>query len=662
MAVTLYPYKLSTTELEARIPGGVTLLPGQFLRFDKSADAGEFAYGRVLAVRVVRKKVPAKVSAEDTSGAKSRLAGSVVKVQLLYGQPDLSPQTVTMLSDEQLAQEVQRLQEPIAQPLALSPAFHTDATKLGALTLIEGDDLLLKYEALMALVSALQPYQKLVIIDPLGLFEENAQHHYIQAGQELRLSLQAVGHQAFLDAFGQLFPEGLRNWALQAVAVTWPVTQEFIPFDRLLDWRSVSDSPLKSLILQNHQTVLRAGVFAERPNQVMQWKQVVQQACNVIDLSALPNPWKSLFYQELTRMLLETADSNVVPVLIYPEQYLPSPDDVLKKAEESGLNLVVLASAAGAAQWQKFASNRLIAQSQEQLSIEGALTLGLPVSIALSENPVTKPAAKPSPVASLWQQIPEEPVQDLWTQPASLEPPEPPPLELQMPVQAPVVQPIPAQQKIDQEALDYLFPHQTSMRQEQPASTLDYPDADEGAWTEAAGYSPQPQQETTFPGTEGWTLDEFDFDLNLDQKPWDEVQSNQPETAPTPEPLLAYSSVSNRFPEDVGEQTPEPMAPDPNLWPQPETQHTAEGPIDLTYGGETLMSDAVPVYHKSNEPSGNGPAANFQPGERVRHEKYGLGVITKVVPMQESVILNITFESVGKRLLDPALAPLARES
>lgn len=53
----------------------------------------------------------------------------------------------------------------------------------------------------------------------------------------------------------------------------------------------------------------------------------------------------------------------------------------------------------------------------------------------------------------------------------------------------------------------------------------------------------------------------------------------------------------------------------------------------------------------------------FQPGEQVRHHRYGQGVIKRVITMNdEQVILNINFEGIGKRLLDPRLTPLEKVS
>ncbi len=45
----------------------------------------------------------------------------------------------------------------------------------------------------------------------------------------------------------------------------------------------------------------------------------------------------------------------------------------------------------------------------------------------------------------------------------------------------------------------------------------------------------------------------------------------------------------------------------------------------------------------------------------MRHEKYGEGVVKKIIPMEnQSIVLTVIFETVGKRLLDPGLAKLER--
>jgi hypothetical protein len=85
----------------------------------------------------------------------------------------------------------------------------------------------------------------------------------------------------------------------------------------------------------------------------------------------------------------------------------------------------------------------------------------------------------------------------------------------------------------------------------------------------------------------------------------------------------------------------------------PRVEHrSASLPVDADEG--------VTIIQKPLEAE---PASStgFKPGDRVRHETYGVGIINKVVPMDQDTILNITFETVGKRLLDPARCNLTKE-
>lgn len=49
----------------------------------------------------------------------------------------------------------------------------------------------------------------------------------------------------------------------------------------------------------------------------------------------------------------------------------------------------------------------------------------------------------------------------------------------------------------------------------------------------------------------------------------------------------------------------------------------------------------------------------YRVGQSVRHGQYGVGVIQNVIPVDDSVVLSIQFEAVGKRLLDPKYTQLA---
>lgn len=665
MSITLYPCKLLTGEIEARVPGEPALLPGQILRLEGEAPV----YGQVLGVRAVR-----KTQKKTTDGTpKSRVVGCIVRLKLLYGQPDFSPQTATVLNLQEIAPEIQRVQPAMRQPATLAPNLTLDIAKLGPLTCIDGDDPIAKADATMALFSAVRPYRKVVVVDPLGLFDNSASLHHLRAGQDCRLSLQSVGHQRFLDALATRFPEGLRNWALQAVAASWPVTEDFISFERLLDWRSVSESPLKTLIMQNHQAIIQAGVFADRPNQVLQWASLAWPPGSILDLSGLSEPWKALFYEEAVRLILAEANEEILPVLVYPEHYLPAWTDYLQRAAELGLNLVILTSLQ-LQERQEAISTRLIAAASGQVSLTGQITSGLPVVFTLSGA-----LATPSP-----QTVPPKPPIEAIAPPPPAPPSAPPTLpEVQSPEPT-----VPEHHKI----LDQLFANQVSIEQSvlgkastpklepapqwesaqsHPSPVQDIPSIHEDDWKEVSTAYPEspptpapPQeiQEITFPAEESSLLDEFDFDLNLDQKPLETIQEAD-ETFPSQVGTLAgrFSQESEfdnlSLPPSLLELPPSTETDVPG-WEEPSWQ-AAEEAIQTEHPmpGATL-EETVPVYTRESTRE----AAPFQAGDRVIHEKYGEGTVTKVVPMDNGVVLNITFDSVGKRLLDPRLTPLTRKT
>ena len=75
----------------------------------------------------------------------------------------------------------------------------------------------------------------------------------------------------------------------------------------------------------------------------------------------------------------------------------------------------------------------------------------------------------------------------------------------------------------------------------------------------------------------------------------------------------------------------------------------------------STVDEPVPVLKKEPVPM-PAQAGQFTAGDVVTHPTYGRGVVQKVIPMDESVVLNITFDQVGKRLLDPTLTQLSKEA
>jgi hypothetical protein len=370
LSITVYSYKLTQRELEARLESGLTMLPGQLLRFEGVKPA----YGKVSEVHALPALVPGTPE------------GYALLIELLHGTPGLGAQKVTLLSTAQMAREVQKLQPSIEHPLQFAGHFVGELANLGALTLVEGDDFLLKYDALQVVINAVKPYRRLLIIDPRGLFEEGDGFTYLKAGQDVRLSIQQVGSKRFLQAFGELFSPELRVPALRTLADHWPLLGsegEFVPFSRLLNLEAAVNLPLKNLLVHHYQTLLQSRVFADSPEQTLNLGQALRQPICIVDVSDMPAPWKHLFYEQLCETVFREGGGGLVPVLLYPEKYLPDLPAWAQRAEEVGFNMLVMASPFAAESLRDKANNRVWVDSREAMELKGSLTLGLPVSFPL---------------------------------------------------------------------------------------------------------------------------------------------------------------------------------------------------------------------------------------------------------------------------------------
>lgn len=406
LSIQLFPYKLTHRELEARLEPGLVVLPGQILRFE----GAEGVYGQIAEVR---------------SGGDGKAGeGQVVRVRLLRGMPPLASIMVTLLQPGQMADEVARLLPPIEHPLNLD-GFTGDYLRLGPLTLIEGQDFVRKYYALLALIQAVRPYQKILVIDPLGVFEPVGDVACYVAGEQVRLGLQQVNGKRFLEMFGGQFPEGVRKPVMETVAAHWPESGPFTGFSRLLTSGMITESLLKNLILQNCASVIRNKVFAETPEQVLDLSRLAASPMTALDLSQLQDPWKSYFYQEVVAQLFANPGWGLVPVLIHPENYLPDFGHWVQKADERQFHLLGLSSPYAKPAIRNLANNIVTVGATDAWTLQGELTLGLPIVVGKEPEPglVPMPALEdevayppiayppveaPLPVIPEFEEIPQE--------------------------------------------------------------------------------------------------------------------------------------------------------------------------------------------------------------------------------------------------------------
>lgn len=396
LSIQIFPYKLTQGALEARLATGETVLPGQLLRFDELP----FTFGEVSEVQALPDVVAGLPE------------GHNVKITLLRGTPSLKPTRVTPLNAQEMVAEVVQLLPTPEYPVDFG-TFRSDYLRLGPFTLVEGPNFLLKYQALLAMMEAVRPYQKMLILDPLGVFESVGDIACYQAGETVRLSLQEVSIRRFLDAFGSLFPEGVRKPVTEAVASHWPASGTFSGFSPLLVSGMITESLLKNIILQNCAHVIRNKLFAEAPAQVLDLRGLAKNLVSVLDLSLLQEPWKSFFYQEVLAQVFSAPELGLTPVLIYPENYLPDLPDWIQRADETDRHMLAVASNYGPAAARQWASNLVSVRPSQLPAIRGELTLGLPVAFGEAKDwleplPVPQPVSVSPPLEPASVSMPPE--------------------------------------------------------------------------------------------------------------------------------------------------------------------------------------------------------------------------------------------------------------
>ena len=136
--------------------------------------------------------------------------------------------------------------------------------------------------------------------------------------------------------------------------------------------------------------------------------------------------------------------------------------------------------------------------------------------------------------------------------------------------------------------------------------------------------------------------------------------------------------VTDEFPFEEEHQIEEPSSDIPEEIPaQDETVILEEEPVlediptefeidnssdDMASADELLdepQPPVVPIY-PSDEPVLDSSSPSFEQGDMVSHPKYGKGVIEKLIKYGNKTLCSISFENVGRRLLDPAISELQK--
>lgn len=101
---------------------------------------------------------------------------------------------------------------------------------------------------------------------------------------------------------------------------------------------------------------------------------------------------------------------------------------------------------------------------------------------------------------------------------------------------------------------------------------------------------------------------------------------------------------------------------DDNQIAQPSSMYEEQEPeITDAYQESPYIEEqtpVVPVYPAEQEPTEE--SGDFQQGDSVTHPRYGRGVVEKIIKYGNKTLCSISFENVGRRLLDPTISELKK--
>jgi hypothetical protein len=94
-----------------------------------------------------------------------------------------------------------------------------------------------------------------------------------------------------------------------------------------------------------------------------------------------------------------------------------------------------------------------------------------------------------------------------------------------------------------------------------------------------------------------------------------------------------------------------------NMITEPSDESENEEYHDSPYIQEE-QTPVVPIYPAEDSTSGEETECDFKQGDSVTHPRYGRGVIEKIIKYGNKTLCSISFENVGRRLLDPTISEL----
>ncbi len=716
MTLSISPQQITASHMEVIMASSAALSPGQLLKIEGDPPV----YGEINSI-------------QSLSDGGEGEADCLVQIDILLGQPYLTSSKATLLNHNELGGELQAMLGQIQSPLFLGGSFMGDLVKLGPLSFVSGDSLESKHQALVEIMDGLRVNQRLLVVDPLGLFPFAEGYHVTTLGQDVQPALQEIGLPAFLSQVSQMLPDAFRDEALNLLSRALPVTLDFIPFQHLLNLELYEDSPAKVPLIHVLSAMNAQQVFANRLEKILAMDAVVSDQMNVLDLSGIQDPWRGVFYDYICNELVRHKEHGLIPVLVYPENYLTQLPKTIQKLDESEYNVLLLTARSVddvGVDWASncFEAEHALGTDDVYVHLCGEMTLGLTVTASLKglddelENELEDESDAFEAQALESQTFePDELNVEETCFPFS---------ENETEIDVPIYEmPLPlalTEAETETELHAPLQTPSTPLSREIPDAEFNIIQPSESQWEAEA--SPEletlknieaPQnleksleenllEKNLEPELEDGELD-FDFDMTFEAPPPPADESapnpepplaeNMPEAPHTNEPPQEPLPTSIEAPPTLNDDTLSPPPPDLDaeqeaalneLFPSGEAHEISQdfdfdSDLDATEmtSGMTLIQESpapqepTATRNKPLSPPNNRPEipvysamdpesvalvekVGFQPGDGVSHEKYGLGVVAKIIPGDDRVILNITFDEVGKRLMDAESSSLTR--
>ncbi|MGD9580322.1 MAG: CarD family transcriptional regulator, partial [Vampirovibrionia bacterium] len=135
----------------------------------------------------------------------------------------------------------------------------------------------------------------------------------------------------------------------------------------------------------------------------------------------------------------------------------------------------------------------------------------------------------------------------------------------------------------------------------------------------------------------------------------------QPQHAPQQMQQQRQMQQPQQRPQPQQQMQPHPQhhshqIPDDEFFPTHQVQEHVQQNIQPKQFHQQIRPESIPdqvedipVYASAHLDN----PINFKEGDKVRHERYGIGVINRIIPTGDKHLYSIQFQDYGRRLLDP---------